>query len=122
MMSLSLVKGDGVACGSPPHGESKGEQPSRPPAFELRVETFVFRREEIQPGERRRPDRKRAGEPVQQIEVMTAFLENVRSGELPAAPPVAHDVRAMLRTDILIGVDAENRPMVPASSSALTLR
>ena len=30
MMSLSLVKGDGVACGSPPHGESKGEQPSGP--------------------------------------------------------------------------------------------
>ena len=49
---------------------------------------------------------------------MTAFLENVRSGERPAPPPVAHDVRAMLRTDILIGVDAEN----PADGSGVEQR
>ena len=41
---------------------------------------------------------------------MTAFFKDVRSGEFCQPPPVAHDVAAVVRGDVLVALDQEKPP------------
>ena len=70
-------------------------------------EFFVLRDEEVAPAERGHPGRKRADEPVDEIEVVAALFQNVRAGVFREPPPVAHDVAAMLRRDVFAAVDRD---------------
>ena len=47
----------------------------------------------------------RLTEPFDQIKVVTAFFQNVRTGNIGFSPPVAHDISAVCRADVFIGFD-----------------
>ncbi|MPM53142.1 hypothetical protein SDC9_99907 [bioreactor metagenome] len=93
-------------------GERGGRRVGVPPGAEGFFTVFlhqllIFGKEEVASAERRDARRQRTGEPVDQVEVVTAFFQDVRSGVPGQPPPVAHDVAAVFRRDVLGAVDRD---------------
>ncbi len=69
---------------------------------------LIFRNEEVTFAERGDPGGQALAEPVDQIKVVTAFFQNMRTGNCGMTPPVADNVTAMGRSDIFIGFDGHD--------------
>ena len=71
----------------------------------LRFEKTVLGLEEVPAAEGGDARRQGAAEPVDEVKIVTAFFEDVGSGEFAVPPPVSHDVAAVSGRDVLVGVD-----------------
>ena len=71
------------------------------------IERFIFRNKEIPSAEGCDPTHFAVHKPVDQIEVVTAFFQNVRTGFAGESAPVFHDVGAVIRRDIFIGINTD---------------
>ena len=93
-------------------GEGRGQRVRVAPLGEgvvpvLFVEKLVFGREEVPAAETRHPRCLGVAEPVDEVEVVAAFFQDVRTRYGGVAAPVRHDVAAVVRGYVLLGADRE---------------
>ena len=71
------------------------------------VEVFILGQEETAAAERCNFGGDGIGQPFDQIQVMAALFQNMRTGNGRVAAPVTHDVRTMGRSNVFIGFQHE---------------
>ena len=70
----------------------------------------VVRNEEITPAEAGHGDRQAPDNPVGEVKIVAAFLQQMRAGVGALAPPVAEDVAAVIVIERLVELEGDDLP------------
>ncbi len=70
--------------------------------------TLIVRGEKVATAERCHPSHAGTGQPVDDVDIMTALFQKMRSRVFRSAAPVAHDVAAMIEFQCFIEFQAYN--------------